>query len=95
MDGLAPADRDAVLMEVSAHHDVQGVPPLKGAAGSDAISEAGEGGAARGAVALRQIDLVIGAPDRMKPTRATRLAIDLRRATLYGVPEDRATTRCC
>jgi hypothetical protein len=92
--GLAPSDRDGVLMEVTRRITMfrGSFPPLKELRRElTPISEMPvKAELLGGALILSgRIDLVLGAPDRLEPTRATRLAIDLKTGNAYPeYPED-------
>jgi PD-(D/E)XK nuclease superfamily len=93
-NGLAPIDRDDVLMEVVRRVTMfqASFPPLKELRRElTPISEMPvKAELLGGALVLSgRIDLVLGAPDRLEPTRATRLAIDLKTGNAYPeYPED-------
>jgi len=91
---LDPVDRDDVLMEVVRRVTLfqATFPPLKELRRElTPIAELGLkaellGG---GLVLSGRIDLVLGAPDKLEPSRATRLAIDLKTGGAYPeYPED-------
>ncbi|MGZ4136662.1 MAG: PD-(D/E)XK nuclease family protein [Actinomycetota bacterium] len=92
--GLDPVERDDVLMEVVRRITMfQGsFPPLKELRRElTPISELSvKAELLGGALILSgRIDLVLGAPDRLEPLRATRLAIDLKTGGAYPeYPED-------
>ena len=92
--GLDGVDRDGVLMEVVRRITMfqASFPPLKELRRElTPISELPvKAELSGGALVLSgRIDLVLGAPDRLEPTRATRLAIDLKSGGAYPEhPED-------
>ncbi len=92
--GLPSADRDDVLMEVARRMTMfqSSFPPLKELRRElTPISEMPvKAELLGGALILSgRIDLVLGAPDRLEPLRATRLAIDLKTGNAYPeYPED-------
>ena len=92
--GLPSADRDDVLMEVARRMTMfqSSFPPLKELRRElTPISEMPlRAELLGGALILSgRIDLVLGAPDRLEPLRATRLAIDLKTGSAYPeYPED-------
>ena len=92
--GLPSADRDDVLMEVARRMTMfqSSFPPLKEFRRElTPISEMPvKAELLGGALVLSgRIDLVLGAPDRLEPLRATRLAIDLKTGNAYPeYPED-------
>jgi hypothetical protein len=92
--GLPSADRDDVLMEVARRMTMfqSSFPPLKELRRElTPISEMPvKAELLGGALVLSgRIDLVLGAPDRLEPLRATRLAIDLKTGNAYPeYPED-------
>ncbi len=92
--GLPAADRDDVLMEVARRMTMfqSSFPPLKELRRElTPISEMPvKAELLGGALILSgRIDLVLGAPDRLEPLRATRLAIDLKTGNAYPeYPED-------
>ena len=86
--GLEPVDRDDVLMEVVRRMTMfqASFPPLKELRRElTPISEMPvKAELLGGALILSgRIDLVLGAPDALEPTRATRLAIDLKTGSAY------------
>ncbi len=92
--GLESVDRDDVLMEVARRMTLfqSSFPPLKELRRElTPISEMPvKAELLGGALVLSgRIDLVLGAPDRLEQTRATRLAIDLKTGNAYPeYPED-------
>jgi RecB family exonuclease len=92
--GLPAADRDDVLMEVARRMTMfqSSFPPLKELRRElTPISEMPvKAELLGGALILSgRIDLVLGAPDRLEPLRATRLVIDLKTGNAYPeYPED-------
>ena len=92
--GLPSTDRDDVLMEVARRMTMfqSSFPPLKELRRElTPISEMPvKAELLGGALVLSgRIDLVLGAPDRLEPLRATRLAIDLKTGNAYPeYPED-------
>ncbi|MGH2595751.1 MAG: PD-(D/E)XK nuclease family protein [Actinomycetota bacterium] len=93
-NGLPAVDRDDVLMEVARRMTLfqSSFPPLKELRRElTPISEMPvKAELLGGALILSgRIDLVLGAPDRLEPLRATRLAIDLKTGNAYPeYPED-------
>jgi hypothetical protein len=92
--GLPSADRDDVLMEVARRMTMfqSSFPPLKELRRElTPISEMPVRAELLGGALILsgRIDLVLGAPDRLEPLRATRLAIDLKTGNAYPeYPED-------
>jgi len=93
-NGLEAADRDDVLMEVVRRITLfqATFPPLKELRRElTPIAELGLKAELLGGdlILSGRVDLVLGAPDRLEPSRATRLAIDLKTGGAYPeYPED-------